>query len=136
MFLQLKIKDAIDHRMREIGNKFVLTDYDRAGRIVDVVKGLDFVREVFVIGDEPVNGCTQFNELLQDPGDGTNKSQRIEGEFVIKFLIHLLKECPENLDDVDMSSMAWLAYTSGTTGLAKCVVMPHKTVVGSLSRFK
>ncbi|XP_046656300.1 4-coumarate--CoA ligase 1-like [Daphnia pulicaria] len=106
--------DAIDHRMREIGNKFVLTDYARAGRIVDVVKGLDFVREVFVIGDNPVTGCTQFNELLQDPGD----------------------ECPENLDDVDMSSMAWLAYTSGTTGLAKCVVMPHKTVVGSLSRFK
>ncbi len=71
--LHSKIKDAIDHRMREIGNKFVLTDYDRAGRIVDVVKGLDFVRAVFVIGDESVTGCTQFNELLQDPGDGIHK---------------------------------------------------------------
>nr|CAH0109907.1 unnamed protein product [Daphnia galeata] len=106
--------DAIDIRMREIGNKFVLTDYTRAERIVGVVKGLDFVREVFVIGDKPVAGCTQFDELLQDSGD----------------------ECLENLDDVDMSSMAWLAYTSGTTGLPKCIVMPHRSVVGSLSRFK
>ncbi len=66
----LKIIDAIDIRMREIGNKFVLTDYTRAERIVGVVKGLDFVREVFVIGDKPVTGCTQFDELLQDSGDG------------------------------------------------------------------
>ena len=59
--------------MREIGNKFVLTDYSRAGRIVEVVKGLDFVKEVFVIGDKPVTGCTQFDELLQDSGDGNPK---------------------------------------------------------------
>lgn len=57
-------------RMREIGNKFVITDYERAGRIVEVVKGLDFVREVFVIGDKPVEGCTPFDKLLQDSGDG------------------------------------------------------------------
>lgn len=56
--------------MREIGNKFVLTDYARAGRIVDVVQELDFVREVFVIGDKPVTGCAQFDDLLQDSGDG------------------------------------------------------------------
>lgn len=57
-------------RMKEVGCKFVLTDYERAGRIVDVVKELGFVQEVFVIGDKPVDGCTPFDSLLQDPGDG------------------------------------------------------------------
>ena len=57
-------------RMREVGNTFVLTDYERAGRIVEVVKGLDFVKEVFVIGDKLVDGCTPFNKLLEDSGDG------------------------------------------------------------------
>lgn len=57
-------------RIREVGSKFVLTDNARAGRIVDVVKRLDFVREIFVIGDTHVEGCTLFDELLQDSGDG------------------------------------------------------------------
>ncbi len=56
--------------MKELGNKFVITDYERASRIVDVVKGLDFVREVFVIGNKPVDGCTPFDNLLTDSGDG------------------------------------------------------------------
>lgn len=57
-------------RMKELGNKFVLTDYDRASRIVQVANKLDFIKQVFVIGDEPVPGCTPFDQLLQDPGDG------------------------------------------------------------------
>lgn len=57
-------------RMRELNNKFVLTDYDRASRIVQVVQRLDFVKEVFVIGDVAVTGCTLFDQLLQDSDDG------------------------------------------------------------------
>ena len=57
-------------RMREVGNKFVLTDYERAARIVEVVKELDFVQEVFVIGDKLVDGCTPFSKLLEDSGNG------------------------------------------------------------------
>ncbi|XP_059350203.1 uncharacterized protein LOC130686001 isoform X2 [Daphnia carinata] len=101
-------RDAIEARIKEIGSKFILTDYARAGRIVEVAKRLDFVKEVFVIGDEGVTGCTQFHELLKDAGN----------------------ECPENLDDVEINSTAWLAYTSGTTGTAKCVMLSHRTVVG------
>ena len=56
--------------MREVGNKFVLTDYERAARIVEVVKELDFVQEVFVIGDKLVDGCTPFRKLLEDSGNG------------------------------------------------------------------
>ena len=43
----------------------------------------------------------------------------------------VIQECPKNLDDVDLDSAAWLAYTSGTTGLAKCIVLPHRSVVGA-----
>lgn len=48
----------------------MLTDYARAGRIVKVCKRIDCVKDVFVIGDEAVDGCTLFNELLTDAGDG------------------------------------------------------------------
>ncbi|XP_045026150.1 4-coumarate--CoA ligase 3 isoform X2 [Daphnia magna] len=107
-------RDAIEARIEEIGSKFVLTDYARAGRIVEVAKRLDFVRNVFLIGNEAVAGCTQFDELLKDAGD----------------------ECPENLDDIDPNSAAWLAYTSGTTGTAKCLVLSHRTVVGWLLPYR
>ncbi len=60
----------MESRLREMGSKYVVTDYDRAGRLVDVVQRLDFVREIFVIGDQPVAGCTLLAELLDDPGDG------------------------------------------------------------------
>lgn len=69
-FLSYHSQDTIEMRMRELGNKFVLTDFDRASRIVEVVKRLDFVKEVFVIGDVPVSGCNFFDQLLEDSGDG------------------------------------------------------------------
>lgn len=74
LYLSYIFPDVIEMRMREVGNKFVFTDYERAARIVQVVKGLDFVKEVFVIGDKPVEGCTPFDKLLQDSGDGKYKN--------------------------------------------------------------
>ena len=68
------ILDVIELRIREMGSQYVLTDYARAGRVVDVIKRLDFVREVFVIGDKPVDGCTLFSELLENSGDGTHSN--------------------------------------------------------------
>jgi 4-coumarate--CoA ligase len=64
------ILDVMELRIRELGSQYVLTDYARAGRVVDVIKRLDFVREIFVIGDKPVDGCTLFSELLENSGDG------------------------------------------------------------------
>nr|CAH0112561.1 unnamed protein product [Daphnia galeata] len=106
-------QDVIELRIREMGSQYVLTDYARAGRVVDVIKRLDFVREVFVIGDKPVDGCTLFSELLENSGD----------------------DYPDNLDDVDVNSMTWLAYTSGTTGAAKCIVLSHRSIIGWFLRY-
>jgi hypothetical protein len=60
-------------RIREMGSKYVVTDYARAGRLVEIVQRLDLVREIFVIGDRPVAGCTLLAELLDDSGDGKFK---------------------------------------------------------------
>lgn len=78
----MHLSDAIEMRMREVGNKFVLTDYERAERIVEVVKNLDFVKQVFVIGDKPVDGCTPFDTLLQDSGDSRG--------FSVDFVLYIL----------------------------------------------
>jgi hypothetical protein len=75
-------------RIREMGSKYVVTDYARAGRIVDVVQRLDFVREIFLIGDQPVAGCTLLAELLDDPGDGKFKFPALHF-LKITFLIGL-----------------------------------------------
>jgi acyl-CoA synthetase (AMP-forming)/AMP-acid ligase II len=69
-YLWIHRQDVMELRIREMGSKFVLTDYARADRIVDVVKRLDFVREIFVIGDKHVEGCTFFSELMEDSGEG------------------------------------------------------------------
>jgi hypothetical protein len=45
---------------------------------VDVVKRLDFARQVFVIGDTHVDGCTLFDELLQDSGTVIKKKYNLE----------------------------------------------------------
>lgn len=60
--------DDIRDRVSMIKPKFVLTDEQRAPRVVQAVKGLDFVQQVFVIGQ--AEGCTSVDELLQDDGAG------------------------------------------------------------------
>ncbi len=125
-------------RIREVGSKFVLTDYQRSGRVLDAVKGLDFVQEVFLMGDGPLEGCTPFDTLLQDSGDGIDLTP--SNQYLYRLPSNLIRicisECPKVLDDVDMNSAAWLAYTSGTTGLAKCIDLTHNSIVGSFSSRK
>ena len=58
--------DDIRDRALENRTKFILTDEDRAPRVVEAVRGLEFVKEVFVIGK--ADGCTPVDVLLQDDG--------------------------------------------------------------------
>ena len=128
--------DVIETRLREIGSKFVLVDRIRAGRMVEVVKRIPSVCDVFVIGDIVVPRCTPFEVLLHDAGDGINEI--LFNFFSVQVLkISLLYEsifieCPKNLDEVDMDSTAWLVYTSGTTGISKAVIKTQRTVISSI----
>ena len=60
--------DDIRQRASMIRPKFVLADSARAARVVEAVKDLEFIQEVFVIGQ--ADGCTSVDELLQDDGSG------------------------------------------------------------------
>ena len=60
--------DDIKSRAADLGAKFILTDEARAKRVMEAVKDLECVKEVFVIGQ--AEGCTSVYELLQDNGNG------------------------------------------------------------------
>ena len=62
--------EDIKSRAADLGAKFILTDQARAERVVEAVKDLECVEEVFVIGE--AEGCTPINELLQDDGKGVD----------------------------------------------------------------
>lgn len=60
--------EDIRSRIEEVGAKFVVTDKLRAERVVESVRGLNCVEEVFVIGQAA--GCTPFEDLVNDDGQG------------------------------------------------------------------
>lgn len=61
-------EEDIKKRASSVRAKFVVTDEARAGRVLDAVKQLDCVQEVFVIGQ--AEGCTPIDELFKDDGAG------------------------------------------------------------------
>ena len=64
--------DVIESKMKEVGSKFVLTDKTRADQILNITSRLNSVREVFVVDGAVGSGCTPFEELLQDSGEGNS----------------------------------------------------------------
>jgi len=95
--------EDIRARAHDLKAKFILTDEACAKRVLEAVKDLECIQEVFVIGQ--AEGCTSVYELLQDDG----------------------KDCPERLE-IDVDSLAWLMYSSGTTGIPKGIVHTHRTM--------
>ena len=48
--------------------KFILTEEADCQKILEAISGLDYVKEVFVVGQ--AEGCTPVDVLLEDNGDG------------------------------------------------------------------
>jgi len=97
------LREDIRKRATDLQSKFILTDELRAERVKEAVKDLPFVQEVIVIGQ--ADGCTPIDLLLNDDG----------------------KDCPERLE-IDLDSLVWLMYSSGTTGTPKGIVHTHRNL--------
>ena len=77
------------------------------------VKSLIYLfQEIFLIGDEAIEGCTPFSELLEDDGSAFPYDVTI------------------NEEDVGA-----LLYSSGTTGMPKGVMLTHKNIVSNMWQF-
>ena len=64
------LSDDVRTRAKQVGAKFILTDQQRAARVLDAVRDVDSIREIFVIGNH--ERATPFDELLQKPAQGSH----------------------------------------------------------------
>ena len=90
--------------------KYIVTDNANAARALEAVKDLDAVKEIFVIGEHV--GCTSVSQLMQEEDLSDSTAMDLSGSSQI----------------FDTESLAWLTYSSGTTGAPKAIVHPHKSI--------
>ena len=102
--------------------KFILTDAVRAPRVLEAVQVVDSVKEVFVIGQ--CDGCTSLDQILQEPFDGNSFFHLNK----LKAITCLGTGKVEDELEIDQESLAWLMYSSGTTGVSKGIFHSHKTI--------
>ena len=77
--LNLFVED-IRSRAQEVGAKFVVTDEPHAKKVVEAVRDLNCVEEVFVIGQ--ADGCTPFHDLMDNDSQGnTTKNLKNSNNF-------------------------------------------------------
>ena len=101
--------EEVSSQLRDAGAKFLLTVPPLLERAREAAEGTG-VEEVFVFGE--AEGATPFASLLE--GDG---------------------EVPEVEIDPSEDVVA-LPYSSGTTGVAKGVMLTHRNIISNLCQFK
>ncbi|MEM7540494.1 MAG: AMP-binding protein [Pseudomonadota bacterium] len=99
--------DAIAYRLNDCGAKAVITDMANYPKIAQVRAQCPKLEQVVVI-DGDVEGAANFWSLLEGQDDTyTNVETKAE-------------------------DVAWISYTSGTTGLPKGSVQPHRMMLGHM----
>ncbi|KAK8949902.1 4-coumarate--CoA ligase 1 [Platanthera guangdongensis] len=93
--------------------RLIITDSACAAK----VRGIDGVSAVVCVGQDVPDGCVPFADLLADGSESESESDY---------------ECDEEKFDPD--DVVALPYSSGTTGMAKGVMLTHKGTVTSISQ--
>jgi len=99
--------DAIIYRLNDCGAKAVVTDLANYPKIAEIRAQCPSVGHVFVVDGEP-DGAVNFWSGI--------------------------KNANESYTNVDTAAddIAWISYTSGTTGMPKGSVQPHRMILGHM----
>ncbi len=98
--------DDLIHQFRDSGARFLLTVPDFLDRARPAVEATG-IEEVFVLGD--AGHCASYAELLDNAGDAPRA-------------------------DIDpLADMVAMPYSSGTTGLAKGVMLSHRNLIANFA---
>lgn len=104
--------DGIKHRLKGSGAKVCITNCDNLAKIRQIRHDCPDLQHVIVIDGEADGDVLPFWESLVDQStEYSNVKTRSE-------------------------DTAWISYTSGTTGLPKGVVMPHRVLLGNEPLFQ
>lgn len=99
--------DAITYRLNDSGAKAVVTDSANYGKIQEVRAACPSLEHVFVIDGEPEGAENFWTAIAEADATFTNV-------------------------DTAADDVAWISYTSGTTGMPKGSVQPHRLLLGHM----
>jgi len=99
--------DAITYRLNDSGAKVVVTDSANYPKIQEIRENCPGLKYVFVTDGEP-EGAMNFWTAIKDADDTFTNV------------------------DTAANDIAWISYTSGTTGMPKGSVQPHRMLLGHM----
>jgi len=99
--------DAIAYRLNDSGAKILVTDAANYSKVHAIRQDCPLLEQVLVIDDDPKDGLHFWKAIENADEKFTNEKTRAE-------------------------DIAWISYTSGTTGMPKGSVQPHRMMLGHM----
>ena len=99
--------EAIGYRLNDLKTRVVVTDSANFPKIAELRASCPSVQHVFVVDGEPAGAKNFWTALEAGSADFTNVRTRAD-------------------------ESAWVSYTSGTTGMPKGSVQPHRMMLGHM----
>ena len=99
--------DAISYRLNDSGASAVVTDRANLDKVLEVQKEAPNLKHIFVIDGESEHAHSYWELIKKADDTFTNV-------------------------DSDAEDIAWISYTSGTTGMPKGSVQPHRMLLGHM----